>query len=148
MEEVKQNDVPLEQMEDSVTVTPKMASFIDWCYSLGEDKVREMVRGKILELKEESKDKPKGKRNKDGFVWDAALEPNDGKDQWKNGGDCNLCRKIKYCGTKCRANRLLKQITTPFLYQIYLDENPDAAAAEVATSMKPEDVLKMVGIHE
>lgn len=26
-------------------------------------------------------------------------------DQWKSGGDCGQCRREKYCGTKCRANR-------------------------------------------
>ena len=143
-----EEEVKTEVIEDELSVSPKMGRFIKWAESLGEEKLREMVRDKILELKEYSKDKPRGQRDKDGFVWDDALEPNDGHDQWKSGGDCNLCRKKKYCGTQCRPNKVMKRMITPFLYQIYLDENPEAAAEEVATSMTPEDVLKMVGIHE
>lgn len=25
-------------------------------------------------------------------------------DQWKHGGDCDKCRRKKYCGTPCRAS--------------------------------------------
>ena len=43
------------------------------------------------------------------------------------------------------------KVTTPTLYQMYLDENPEAAAEEAAAAaakMTPEDVLKMVGIAD
>lgn len=26
------------------------------------------------------------------------------EDQWKHGGDCNKCRRKKYCGTPCKAS--------------------------------------------
>lgn len=131
-------------MEQTVQVTEKMGSFIEWAYNLGEEEVRKRVREKIIELR----DMPKNTRDKDGFSWDERLEPNDGIDQYKHGGDCNLCKRLKYCLTKCGANKALKKITTPYLYQLYLDENPEAAAGEAAKSITPDDLLKMVGAED
>ena len=28
----------------------------------------------------------------------------DNSEQWKHGGDCDKCRRKKYCGTPCRAS--------------------------------------------
>jgi len=25
-------------------------------------------------------------------------------EQWKHGGDCSICRKVKYCTTNCKEN--------------------------------------------
>lgn len=27
------------------------------------------------------------------------------QDQWKQGGDCNVCRRATYCHNKCRARK-------------------------------------------
>lgn len=29
---------------------------------------------------------------------------NENSDQWKHGGDCDKCRRKKYCGTPCKAS--------------------------------------------
>lgn len=129
--------------EMTVQVTESMGDFVQWANDKGQDEIMRIVRERLDELKEFDKTCP-GQKDPNGFKWDAALEPNDDIDQWKHGGDCNKCRKIKYCLTKCRANRLLKQITTPFLYQKYLEEHPEAAAKEAKNSITPEDVLRMV----
>ena len=128
--------------EQQIEVTEKMAKFIDWAYDLGEEEVRRRVREKIMELR----DMPPHTRDKNGFFWDIRLEPNDNFDQYRYGGDCNLCKRKKYCSTQCGANKALKKVTTPTLYQMYLDENPEAAAT--AARMTPEDVLKMVGVAD
>lgn len=133
--------------EQQIEVTEKMAKFIDWAYDLGEEEVRRRVREKIMELR----DMPPHTRDKNGFFWDIRLEPNDNFDQYRYGGDCNLCKRKKYCSTQCGANKALKKVTTPTLYQMYLDENPEAAAEEAAATaarMTPEDVLKMVGVAD
>ena len=148
MEKVKLEVAPLEKIENPIEVTEKMANFIDWCYGIGEEKIREMVRGRLAELKQFSEENARNIKDQDGFVWDPILEPNDGVDQWKHGGDCNLCRKNRYCQTQCRSNRLMKAIIHPFLYQKYIDENPEAAAKEVKDNLTPEKLLEMVGIHE
>lgn len=134
-------------LDKEIVVTEKVAKFIEWANSLGEDEVRKRVREKIDEIR----DIPKNTRDRDGFFWDDRLVPNDKNDQYKNGGDCNLCKRKSYCGTQCGANKVLKKITTPYLYQMYLDENPEVAAEEAAGNAKkmtPDDVLKMVGAHD
>lgn len=131
-------------MEQTVQVTEKMGSFIEWAYNLGEEEVRKRVREKIIELR----DMPKNTRDKDGFSWDERLEPNDGIDQYKHGGDCNLCKRLKYCLTKCGANKALKKITTPYLYQLYLEEHPEIAAEAAQKSITPDDLLDAVGAED
>lgn len=131
-------------MSETIEVTEKMSKLIEWVYSLGEEEVRRRVREKLAELR----DMPRNIKDKHGFFWDDRLAPNDGEDQYKHGGDCNICRRKDYCHTQCGANNRLKSIMTPILYQMYLDENPEAAAAEAAKSMTPEDVLKMVGVDD
>lgn len=27
-------------------------------------------------------------------------------EQWKNGGDCKWCRRVKYCRKECRAHKM------------------------------------------
>lgn len=130
--------------EVTVQVTEKMADFIGWANVKGEDEVRRLIREYLAKVKEKS-EVSKDSHVDEGFKWDDALEPNDGVDQWKHGGDCNLCRKSNFCGTQCRANKLLKKITTPFLYQMYLDENPDAAAKYTGSGMNTEDIMRQVG---
>lgn len=130
--------------EIKIQVTENMAEFIEWAQSKGEDEIRRMIREYLAELKEQSEISKKSRVN-EGFKWDKALEPNDNNDQWKHGGDCNLCRKASYCLTKCRANKLLKKLTTPFLYQKYLDDNPEAAAKQM-TNTDPESLMKQLGV--
>lgn len=128
-------------MNNEIQVTEKMAKFIDWAQGLGEEEVRRRVRDKIIAVAE----MPFEARVNEGIEFDIRLMPNDGIDQYHNGGDCNLCKRKNYCSTQCGANKALKKITTPYLYQMYLDENPEVAAQEAAERMTPEDVLKMVG---
>lgn len=132
--------------EMTVQVTESMADFIQWANEKGQDAIMKMVSERLLKLKEFDESN-KGMKDEDGFKWDAVLEPNDDVDQWHRGGDCNKCRKINYCLTKCRANRLLKQITTPLLYKAYLEEHPEAAAKEAQKAIRPDDVLKMVNVQ-
>lgn len=129
--------------EMTIQVTEQMGDFIGWANAKGQDEIMKMVSERLAKLKEFDKECPH-MTDPDGFRWDDALEPNENVDQWKHGGDCNKCRKVNYCLTKCRANKLLKRITTPFLYQAYLEEHPEAAAKEAKKSITPEDVLKMV----
>ena len=133
-------------MEQTIQVTEKMAAFIEWANNKGQDEVRRMIRERLGMLKEECA-KNGGRPDSDGYKWDDALEPNDGVDQWKHGGDCNLCRKVDYCMTKCRANKLLKQITTGFLYECYIQENPEVAMSEAAGTVTPDDVMKGLGVQ-
>ena len=130
-------------MERTVQVTDWIADMIGWLNTLGQEEVRKMVRDHLSEIKEQNS-VSKESRIDEGYKWDNALEPNDGVDQWKHGGDCNLCRKSNYCMTKCRANKLLTKISTPYLYQKYLDENPEAAVKRQGLGIKTEDVAKMV----
>ena len=132
--------------EVTVQVTEPMAAFIGWVNAQGEDDIRKIIREHLAEIKKQN-EVSKESHVDEGFKWDDALEPNDGVDQWKHGGDCNLCRKCKFCGSKCRANKLLKKITTPFLYQMYLDENPDAAARNVA-NMDPHALAEQLGVMQ
>lgn len=130
---------------ETVQVTETMASFIDWAVNKGQEEIMRMIRERLAELKAwNDKNKPIRRRDEDGFIWDDRLEPNDHVDQWMHGGDCNLCRKKNYCGTKCKANKLLKEITTPFLYAKYIEEHPEAAAREAQKAIRPEDVIAMV----
>lgn len=129
--------------EMTIQVTEQMGDFIGWANAKGQDEIMQMVSERLAKLKEFDRKCPH-MTDPDGFRWDDALEPNENVDQWKHGGDCNKCRKVNYCLTKCRANKLLKRITTPFLYQAYLEEHPEAAAKEAKKSITPEDVLKMV----
>ena len=133
-------------VERTIQVTEGMAEFIQWLNDQGEDAVREKIRTYLAKIKEEH-DVAKESRVTDGFKWDAALEPNDGNNQWKHGGDCNLCRKVSYCLTQCRPNRLLKQVSHPMLYQMYLEENPDAAAKAMA-AMNPEKLAQQLGVPQ
>lgn len=131
--------------EQLIQVTEEMANFIMWANSKGYDEVQKMIRERLSELKAHA-EATNNTRKKGETGWDDVLEPNDGNDQWKHGGDCNLCRKAKYCMTKCRANRTLKKITTPFLYQAYLDDVPEAAARHAASGGNLNDVLKQAGV--
>ena len=133
--------------EMTVQVTETMADFVQWANDKGKDEIMKMVVDRLARLKEFNDTAP-GQADVDGFKWDNVLEPNDGVDQWKHGGDCNKCRKASYCLTKCRPNKLLKRITTPFLYQAYLEEHPEAAAKEAKKSITPEDVLRMVNADD
>ena len=131
-------------MSETIEVTEKMARFIEWARGVGEDEIRKRIRERLVALR----DMPKHMRDKDGLYWDVRLEPNDDDDQYRNGGDCNLCKRKDYCAKQCGANRELKKVVTPFLYQMYLDENPEAEMAEAAERITPEDVLKMVGADD
>lgn len=133
-------------MDNTIRVTEKMAALIQWANDKGEDEVRRLLRERLAMLKEECA-LNHGKPDSDGNKWDDALEPNDGNDQWKHGGDCNLCRKLKYCGTQCRANKLLKKVSTSFLYDCYLQDNPQELMKEAADGMTPEQLLNQMGIE-
>lgn len=132
--------------EGTIQVTEKMGRFVDWANEKGQDEIMRMVRERLAMLKEESALK-NGMPDNEGFKWDDAMEPNEGNDQWKHGGDCNLCRRLEYCKTQCRANKLLKKITTPFLYDCYLKEHPEEAAKEAAKNLSPEDLAKLVNAN-
>lgn len=133
-------------MTNEIQVTERMAKFVEWANEKGQDEVRKLIRERLAMLKEEC-ERNGGHADSEGFKWDDALEPNDGVDQWKHGGDCNLCRKVEYCLKKCRPNRMLKEIATRFLYQCYLEENPEIAAGDAVGKMTPEDVVKKLGIQ-
>lgn len=130
-------------VDRKIMVTENMADFVDWANKKGRDEIYKMVQERLDDLKEFSQAKPLIK-DEYGLKWDPVLEHNDGVDQWKHGGDCNFCRKAEYCMTRCRPSRLLRAVTTPFLYQKYLEENPDALAKAAQTTIKPEDVVEMV----
>lgn len=127
----------------TVEVTPAMSEFIQWVYSKGEKEIMNMIHDRLLALKEHDRKNP-GMPDSNGFRWNDILDPNDRPEQWKVGGDCNRCRKIGYCMTKCRANQLLKKITTPFLYYAYIDEHPEVVAKEAKRSITPQDILRWV----
>lgn len=131
--------------EMTVQVTEKMAKFLEWAKAKGEDEIRNIVRGRLSMLKEECERK-NGMHDSDGFRWDPTLEPNDEPDQWRSGGDCNLCRRREYCLKKCRANKMLKAIMTPFLYEQYMLETPEELVKETASGLTPEALLKMMGV--
>ena len=131
-------------VERTVQVSEWMAEFIGWVNTKGEDEVRKLVREKLAEIKAQN-EVSKDSHVDEGFKWDNALEPNDDVDQWKHGGDCNLCRKVKYCTRKCRPNRLLKKIMTPYLYRMYLTENPEAIAKN-PNGLTTEELMKMAGV--
>lgn len=131
--------------EYTIQVTEQMADFIGWANVKGQDEIRRLIREHLADIKAKS-EVSKESHVDDGYKWDDALEPNDGVDQWKHGGDCNLCRKVNFCGAKCRANKLLKKITTPFLYQMYLDENPEAAAKAASGVFNTEEIMKQAGV--
>lgn len=132
--------------EGTIQVTEKMGRFVEWANEKGQDEIMRMVSERLAKLKEFDKECPH-MTDPDGFKWDDAMEPNDGKEQWKHGGDCNKCRRLEYCKTQCRANKLLKKITTPFLYDCYLKEHPEEAAKEAAKNLSPEDLAKLVNAN-
>jgi len=134
-------------LKDEVTISGKMAALVKWVTDIGEDETRRLIRERLMMLKEECAARG-GKPDSDGYKWDDAMEPNDGVDQWKHGGDCNMCRKVDYCGTQCRANKLLKQVSTQFLYECYLQANPQELMSEAASGLTPEKVLEQLGIED
>ena len=134
-----------ETVED-VTLTGKMADFVAWTQAQGKDTVTKMIREHLEMLKAEYANVP---FNKDGFRWDDILTPNDGSDQWKQGGDCNYCRREPYCKKQCRANRELKKVATPFLYEQFLADNPEDMVKSAHDSLTPDKLLDQLGIeHE
>ena len=130
--------------ERTIQVTEQMADFIGWAGAKGEDTIRGMIRDYLAELKEKAEATNNWKKARE-TGWDDAIAPNDDVDQWKHGGDCNLCRKADYCLTKCRANKLLKKITTPFLYQKFLEDVPEAAA-KYGGKFDTEQIMKDAGL--
>lgn len=128
-------------------VNEKMAGFVSWVSGMDQKEIVDMVHEKLKEIKAECAKLPGKQKTAEGYSWDDALEINKGNDQWKHGGDCNFCRKQKYCGTECRANKLLKNIMTSFLYQKYLEASPEQMVKEVAAGMTPDEVLRMVGAN-
>ena len=126
--------------ERIVQVSERAAELIGWMNAKGIDEVRKMIREHLAALKEAAEKNPAEKNG-----WDPVLEPNDGVDQWKHGGDCNMCRKADYCVNKCRANKTLKKITTPMLTQAYLQENPDKIGKESLASRLQEAVVAEAG---
>ena len=132
--------------EMTYQVSEKMAKFIDWVNSKGQEEIQQIISDRLAKLKEHNNNAPKTP-DEDGFVWDDGLEKNDGVEQWKHGGDCNECRRRGYCLTQCRPNKLLKKIATPFLYAAYLEEHPEIVAEEAKNRITPDDVLKMVGAN-
>ena len=131
--------------ETTIQVNENMADFISWANSKGEDEIRRLIREHLSEIKKQSEISGES-RVDDGYQWDDAMEPNDDVDQWKHGGDCNLCRKADYCMTKCRANRKLKAVTTPYLYSLYLQDVPEAAAKSASAGINTEALMRQAGV--
>ena len=129
--------------ERTVQVTEQMADFIQWANDKGQEAIEKMVADGLADLRAFD-EKNRGMQDEHGFRWDKAMEPNDGVDQYKHGGDCNKCKRGEYCLTQCRPNKVLKRMTTPLLYQKYLEDCPEVAAKEAAKTMTPEDVINMV----
>ena len=44
---------------------------------------------------------------------------NENADRWKTDGDCSKCRRQKYCGKRCRANR---QAVTNLITKAIMDK--------------------------
>lgn len=133
-------------MAETIQVTEKMAKFVDWAHEKGEEEIRRLINERLAMLKEEC-EKNNGYRDSEGFKWDPILEQSERADQWKSGGDCNKCRRLSYCKKQCRANRVLKQVTTPFLYDMYLMDSPEAAMQETAEGLTPEKMLDAMGVE-
>jgi len=126
----------------------QIPDFMSWALNIGEEKFREMVRAHLAEMKEASEAvKNAENAQKNGVWWDDIIAPNDDRSQWRQGGDCNICGKRKYCKTQCRANRTLKEASSSFLYQKYLSEYPEAKAFIAAKKLTPDQLLKMMGIE-
>lgn len=124
----------------------QIPDFMSWAISIGEEALRKKVRDHLAEMKD-SAEAAKKAAEVNGSWWNDIIEPNDNNDQWKQGGDCNLCKRREYCKTKCRANKYLKRATSPFLYQEYLTEYPEAETLIAAKKLTPEQLLKMLGIE-
>lgn len=131
-------------MADDIIVSERVAALIQWANEKGQDEIRSMICNRLVMLKEECAANH-GMPDSDGFRWDDALEPNEGNEQWKHGGDCNMCRRLDYCKTQCRANRLLKQFSTRFLFDAYLHEHPEEVAKEAANGLTPEQLIERLG---
>jgi len=124
----------------------QIPDFMSWAISKGEEGLRKMVRDHLAEMKESVETARKSGEINVTF-WDDIIAPSDDRSQWRQGGDCTMCGKKAYCKTKCRANRTLKKATSPFLYQEYLAEYPEAEALIAAKKLTPEQLLKMLGIE-
>ena len=132
--------------EVTVQVPEWLGDIIGWVNTLGEEKVRQMVRDRLAEVKDDY-NKSKKSHIDDGFMWNDLLAPNDNDDQWKQGGDCTLCRKSIFCSKQCKANKLLKKIVSPFLIQMYFDEHPEAAVKTGLVGLTPKDIMRMVNLQ-
>lgn len=125
----------------------QIPDFMSWAVNIGEEKFRDMVREHLAEMKDASESAKNAENaSTNGVWWDEIIAPNDGRNQWKQGGDCNLCGKREYCKTECRANRTLKKASSSFLYQKYFEEYPEAKALMSAKRLTPEQLLKMMEI--
>ena len=127
-------------VEQVIQVTEQMADFVQWANEKGREEITRMV-GECVDYYKSMDGKQIGNII---YRYDPVLDRNNGVDQWKHGGDCNMCRKAGYCMKKCRANRTLKGITTPYLYQKYLEDHPEVEASKAAKSITPEDVANLV----
>lgn len=132
-------------MNNEIQVTEKMAALIQWANDKGEEEIRKLLRERLLMLKEECAANG-GRPDSDGYKWNDLLEPNDNNNQWNSGGDCNLCRRRDYCGRQCRANKLLKNISTHFLYECYLQDHPQELMHEAANGITPDQMLEQLGV--
>ena len=115
--------------ENEILVSERVAKLVDWANEKGQAAIQKMVRDCMESLR--------GDR-----FWDIRMEPNDGPEQWKHGGDCLRCRRLGYCKKKCKANRLLKSFSTPYLWSQYLLEHPE----EQQTSETTKEILKAADI--
>lgn len=130
-------------VKQEILVTEQMAEFIAWVEDKGKEYIDNLVRMCLTERKENDGKIVDGKLIK----WDAALEPNDGNDQWKHGGDCNKCRKLAYCKKQCRPNRELKAVTTPYLYADYVKEHPEVIAKYGKKGLDPNQLVKDLNLN-
>lgn len=132
---------------DAVTQEKKqIPDLISWMLGKGEEEIRRIVREHLADV-HDAVETAKKSAGVNVPWWDDIITPNDDRSQWRQGGDCTVCGKRKYCKTQCRANRMLKRATSPFLYQEYLAEYPEAEALIAAKKLTPEQLLKMLGIE-
>lgn len=58
----------------------------------------------------------------------------DGNDQWKHGGNCNHCRRAKYCKKECSAHKRFMQYVVRQLIANKMAEGLAKAKTEESSS--------------
>lgn len=71
-------------------------------------------------------------------------------EQWKSGGNCNQCRKTKYCKTRCTQNKkLAKKLAEEALWKAFNNQAPVKVFKQMEETVgKESEVLSNMGILE